>query len=67
MNSGSSPATLQNVTDQLPPPATIVFRQGDFTGSTDIEIQVGAAPPTYCVAEAGPDGNLDGCFRAGTS
>ena len=66
VNSGSSPATLQNVTDQLPPPATIVFRQGEFTGSSDIEIQVGAAPATYCVAEAGPDANLDGCFRAGT-
>lgn len=64
-NTGSSPATLQNVTDTLPAPATIVFRQGDFTGATDIEIQVGAGAPTYCVAQNGPDVPVDGCFRTG--
>ena len=67
VNSGSSSATLQNVTDTLPAPATIVFRQGDFTGARDIEIQVGAAAPTYCIAEAGADGNGDGCFRSGAT
>jgi len=64
-NTGSTSATLQNVTDQLPPPATILFRQGDFTGATDIEIQVGAGTPTYCVAQDGPDIPADGCFRTG--
>jgi hypothetical protein len=67
VNSGASPATLQNVTDTLPPPASIVFRQGDFTGATDIEIQVGAGAPTFCVAQAGPDVPVDGCFRTGNT
>ena len=66
-NTGASSATLQNVTDALPPPASIVFRQGDFTGARDIEIQVGAAAATYCIAEAGPDANTDGCFRTGNT
>jgi hypothetical protein len=65
VNSGTLPATLQNVSDTLPAPATIVFRQGDFTGATDIEIQVGAGAPTYCVAQDGPDVPADGCFRTG--
>ena len=42
VNNGSASATLQNVTDTLPPATDIVFKQGDFTGATDIEIQVGA-------------------------
>ena len=66
VNSGSTAATLQNVTDQLPPPASIDFLQGNFPGAQDIEIQVAAGAPTYCIAESGPDGNLDGCFRTGT-
>jgi hypothetical protein len=65
VNSGSSNATLQNVTD--PVPAQTSFRQGDFPGSRDVEIQVGAAPATYCIAESGADGNADGCFRTGTT
>ncbi len=66
-NTGSTAATLQNVSDTLPPPASIVFRQGDFTGATDIEIQVGANPPTYCVAQSGADVPADGCFRTGNT
>lgn len=64
-NSGSQPATLQNITD--PVPTQTAFRQGDFTGSRDVEIQVGAAPATYCIAELGADANADGCFRTGTT
>ena len=67
VNTGAASATLQNVTDTLPPAASIVFRQGDFPGSRDIEIQVAAAAPTYCIAEAGPDANGDGCFRTGVT
>ena len=66
-NTGSTAATLQNVSDTLPPPASIVFREGDFTGATDIEIQVGANPPTYCVAQSGADVPADGCFRTGNT
>jgi hypothetical protein len=65
VNSGSQSATLQNITD--PVPAATAFRQGDFTGSTDVEIQVGAAPATYCIAESGADSNADGCFRTGAT
>lgn len=60
-NSGSQAATLQNISDLIP--ANLTFRQGDYPGSTDVEI-VGAAT-TYCVAESGADGNADGCFVAG--
>ncbi|HEY6126282.1 MAG TPA: hypothetical protein VIV63_16640 [Steroidobacteraceae bacterium] len=66
-NTGATAATLQNVSDTLPPPASIVFRQGDFTGATDIEIQVGANPPTYCIAQSGADVPADGCFRTGNT
>jgi hypothetical protein len=65
VNSGSSAATLQNITD--PVPAATSFRQGDFPGSRDVEIQVAAGAPTYCIAELGADGNSDGCFRTGTT
>lgn len=64
-NNGAASATLQNVSDTLPPATDIVFRQGDFTGATDIEIQVGTNPPTYCVAQSGADVPADGCFRTG--
>jgi len=65
VNSGSSSATLQNITD--PVPAATAFRQGDFPGSRDVEIQVAAGAPSYCIAELGADGNSDGCFRTGTT
>ena len=65
VNTGSSTATLQNISDLLP--AETTFLQGQFTGSTDIEIQVGAGAPTYCVAEAGADVPVDGCFRTGST
>jgi uncharacterized repeat protein (TIGR01451 family) len=60
-NSGSQAATLQNISDLIP--ANLTFRQGDYPGSTDVQI-VGAAT-TYCVAESGADANADGCFVAG--
>jgi hypothetical protein len=65
VNNGAASATLQNVSDTLPPATDIVFKQGDFAGATDIEIQVGSNPPTYCVAQAGADVPADGCFRTG--
>jgi hypothetical protein len=59
-NSGSQPAALQNISDLIP--TNLTFRQGDYPGSTDVQI-VGAAT-TYCVAESGADGNADGCYLA---
>ena len=61
-NTGSQAATLQSISDPIP--ANTAFLAGQFAGSTDVSIQVGAAPATFCVAEAGgTDGNSDGCVR----
>jgi len=61
-NTGSQAATLSSVNDPIP--ANTTFLAGQFTGSTDVSIQVGAAPATFCVAEAGgTDSNADGCVR----
>ena len=61
-NTGSQAATLSSVNDPIP--ANTTFLAGQFTGTTDVSIQVGAAPATFCVAEAGgTDSNADGCVR----
>jgi uncharacterized repeat protein (TIGR01451 family) len=61
-NTGSQPATLQSINDPIPTNTT--FLAGQFTGTTDVSIQVNAAPATFCVAEAGgTDTNSDGCVR----
>lgn len=61
-NTGGSPATGVQVADPLP--ANTTFVTGAYTGSTDVEVQIGAGTPTRCVAEAGgTDTNADGCFR----
>ena len=61
-NTGSQPATLQSISDPIP--ANTAFLAGDYTGSTDVSVQVGAAPATFCVAETGgTDSNGDGCVR----
>ena len=61
-NTGSQAATLSSVNDPIP--ANTTFLAGQFTGATDVSIQVGAAPATFCVAEAGgTDSNADGCVR----
>jgi uncharacterized repeat protein (TIGR01451 family) len=61
-NTGSQAATLQSISDPIP--ANTTFLTGPFTGTTDVSIQVGAAPATFCVAEAGgTDTNTDGCVR----
>lgn len=65
VNSGSSSATLQNITDDIP--AATLFLAGNYPGTRDVEIQVAAGAPTYCIAESGPDGNLDGCYLSGTT
>jgi uncharacterized repeat protein (TIGR01451 family) len=63
-NTGSQAATLQSISDPIPTNTT--FLAGQFTGTTDVSIQVGAAPATFCVAEAGgTDTNADGCVRTG--
>jgi uncharacterized repeat protein (TIGR01451 family) len=64
-NSGTVDATLQSISDPVPPQT--LFLPGAFPGARDVSIQVGAAPVTYCIAEAGADGNVDGCFRTGAT
>jgi len=64
-NTGLVAASPVSVTDTIA--AALAFRQGEYAGATDVQIQVGAAPPTFCIAEAGADGNVDGCSRAGAT
>ncbi len=62
-NTGSQPATLQSLNDPIP--ANTAFLAGQYTGTTDVRITVGATN-TFCVAEAGgTDTNADGCVRTG--
>lgn len=63
-NSGAQPATLQSINDPVPANTTYLAAPGQYTGNADVSIQVGAAPATFCVAEAGgTDTNGDGCVR----
>jgi uncharacterized repeat protein (TIGR01451 family) len=60
-NTGASAASGVAINDPLPTNTTFV--QGQYTGSTDVEVQVGVAAPTRCIAETPADTNVDGCFR----
>jgi uncharacterized repeat protein (TIGR01451 family) len=62
-NTGAAAAGGISVSDTLN--ANLAFVQGAYTGATDVQIQVGASPATFCVAEQGADSNSDGCSRAG--
>ena len=63
-NTGTVSAGSIQLSDTLD--ATLTFTTGQYNGGlADVEIQVGAAPATYCVAESGADSNGDGCNRAG--
>lgn len=60
-NSGGTAATGVVITD--PVPANTTFANGTYNaGASNVELQVGANPATFCVAEAGgTDTNTDGC------
>ena len=62
-NTGAATAGGISVSDTLN--ANLAFVQGAYAGATDVQIQVGASPATFCVAESGADTNADGCSRAG--
>jgi uncharacterized repeat protein (TIGR01451 family) len=65
-NTGSLPATPVSLTDTID--GNLTFQQGQYNGNaSDVQMQVGASPATFCVAEAGPDSNADGCSRAGAT
>ncbi len=59
-NTGTVAANLVQIAD--PVPANTTLLRGDYAGATDIEIQVGAGAPTYCLAETPADTNADGCY-----
>jgi uncharacterized repeat protein (TIGR01451 family) len=63
-NTGSVAASLVQIADPLP--ANTTFVQGGYPGGSDIELQVGAAAPSYCVAETPADTNADGCYIDGS-
>jgi uncharacterized repeat protein (TIGR01451 family) len=63
-NTGSAAATGVVINDPLP--ANTTFVQGAYTGSNDVEVQVGATT-TRCIAESTTDTNADGCFRNASS
>lgn len=63
-NTGLAPAGGVSVSDTLV--GTLTFESGQYPGATDVEIQVGAGAPTYCIADAA-DGNGDGCSLAGAT
>lgn len=60
---GAQPATLTSISD--PVPANTAFLAGDYTGSKDIGVKVGAAAEVFCTAEVGGDTNGDGCSLSG--
>lgn len=64
-NSGGANATGVVITDLLPANGITYTTASYNSGASDVSIQVGTGTPTYCVAEAGSDGNGDGCFRTG--
>jgi len=55
---------LASLTDTLD--GNLSFLQGQYNGNaSDVQVQVGGGPATFCVAEAGADANADGCSRTG--
>lgn len=64
-NTGLVAAGGVSISDTLD--ANLTFATAQYAGATDVEIQVGGGPATYCIAEAGADGNADGCNRTGAT
>jgi hypothetical protein len=60
---GATTATVTSISD--PVPANTAFKPGDYTGSRDVGVKIGAAPEFFCIAEVGADSNGDGCSLNG--
>ena len=60
---GAQPATLTSISD--PVPANTTFTAGEYAGSRDVGVKVGAAAEFFCIAETGGDSNGDGCALNG--
>lgn len=62
-NTGGQNASVVTITDSIP--ANTTFKNNVYSGNTrNVSITVGATT-TFCQAEAGSDGNADGCFLTG--
>ncbi len=64
-NTGLVAAGGVSIADTLD--ANLTFATAQYAGATDVEIQIGANPASYCIAEAGADTNADGCNRTGAT
>lgn len=63
-NTGTVSAGSIRLSDTLD--GSLTFTTGQYNGGlADVQIQVGVAPATFCVAESGADSNSDGCNRTG--
>jgi hypothetical protein len=60
---GAQTATLTSISD--PVPANTAFKTGEYTGSRDVGVKIGAAAEFFCIAEVGTDSNGDGCSLNG--
>jgi len=61
-NTGGASASVVTISD--PVPANTTFALPAYNGNvSNVSIQVGAAAPTFCIAEVGADSNTDGCSR----
>jgi hypothetical protein len=56
---GAQTATVTSISD--PVPANTAFKAGEYTGTRDVGVKVGAAAEFFCIAEVGADANGDGC------
>jgi hypothetical protein len=56
---GAQTATVTSISD--PVPANTAFKAGEYAGTTDVGVKIGAAPEFFCIAEVGADANGDGC------
>jgi len=56
---GAQTATVTSISD--PVPANTAFKAGEYTGTSDVGVKVGAAAEFFCIAEVGADANGDGC------
>ncbi|MBK6598990.1 MAG: DUF11 domain-containing protein [Proteobacteria bacterium] len=66
-NAGGTAATGVVITD--PVPANTTFANATYNaGASNVQLQVGANPATFCLAEAGgTDSNADGCVLTGAN
>jgi hypothetical protein len=60
---GAQPATVTSISD--PVPANTAFKAGEYTGTRDVGVKIGAAAEFFCIAEVGTDSNGDGCSLNG--